>query len=365
MTARANPKRANSSLTCETLEQRQLLSSNIAAFAAAEVRAAARAGPLDQAPSLFIEPQAGRAPIIQAINAARSEIRLGICNLSDPQIGDALADAVARGVNVKVIVDQADYSQKPDERAELATLIGEGVSVHLSNPVFPQSFEKELVIDQRQVLIMTMCLIPTTFVDSRDYGLALNNPGIIREVTSVFDTDWAYSAPPGEATPAYNPTPALHAPNLIWGPTDVTSKLSQLIQSARRTINITSELLGDPYLEGQLIAAAHRGVQVRLITPLNPIGAPTNAPDIAFLTSEGVNVRLTIDQYPHPNALPYMHAKTIVVDGRTAYLGSIDLDTTEATQDRELGIEFRLPTLVRQLNAQFQSDWSMAEPSQA
>ena len=365
MGARAYRKGGNSSLTCETLEERQLLSANIPAFPAAEVRAVARADSPDKAPSLFIEPQAGRAPIIRAIDAARSEIRLGICNLSDPQIGDALAAAVARGVDVKVIVDQADYMQKPDERAELATLTGEGVSVHLSNPVFPQSFEKELVIDQRQVLIMTMCLIPTTFVDSRDYGLVLNNPGVIHEVTSVFGTDWAYSAPPGLATPPYNPTPALHAPNLIWGPTDATAKLSQLIQSARRTISITSELLGDPYLEGQLIAAAHRGVQVRLITPLNPIGAPSNVPDIAFLTSEGVNVRVTVDQYPPANALPYMHAKTMVVDGRIAYLGSIDLDTTEATQDRELGIEFRLPTLVRQLNAQFQSDWSMAESPRA
>jgi cardiolipin synthase A/B len=360
MAALTYRKRANLSLTCEMLEERQLLSANIPASPAAEVPAVARAGPLDKAPSLFIEPQAGRAPIIRAINAARSEIRLGICNLSDPQIGAALAAAVARGVNVKVIADQADYAQKPAEQAELTTLIGEGVSVHLSNPVFPQSFEKELVIDQRQVLIMTMCLIPTTFEDSRDYGLVLNNPGVIHEVTSVFDTDWAYSAPPGEATPAYNPTPALHVPNLIWGPTDATAKLSQLIQSARHTINITSELLGDPYLEGQLIAAAHRGVQVRLITPLNPIGAPTNTPDIAFLTSEGVNVRVTVDQYPPPGTLPYMHAKTMVVDGRIAYLGSIDLETTEATQDRELGIEFRLPALVRQMNAQFRSDWSLA-----
>jgi phosphatidylserine/phosphatidylglycerophosphate/cardiolipin synthase-like enzyme len=56
-----------------------------------------------------------------------------------------------------------------------------------------------------------------------------------------------------------------------------------------------------------------------------------------------------------------MHAKTIIVDRRNAYLGSIDLDTTEASQDRELGIEFRLSTLARQLNAQFQSDWQSAE----
>jgi cardiolipin synthase len=360
MSASAHRKRANSSLTFETLDVRQLLSANMPAFPAAEVRAVTGAGPLDKAPSLFIEPQAGRAPIIGAIDAARSQIRLGICNLSDPQIGDALAAAVARGVNVRVIADHADYMNKPEERAELATLSEEGVSVHLSNSVFPQSFEKELVIDQRQVLIMTMCLIPTTFVDSRDFGLVLNNPGIIRGVTSVFDTDWAYSAPPGDATPAYNPTPALYARSLIWGPTDATARLSQLIQSARRTINITSELLGDPYLEGQLIAAAHRGVQVHLITPLNPIGAATNAPDVAFLSSEGVNVRVTTLQYPPVNTLPYMHAKTMVVDGRIAYLGSIDLDTKEATQDRELGVEFRMPTLVRQLNAQFQSDWSMA-----
>jgi phosphatidylserine/phosphatidylglycerophosphate/cardiolipin synthase-like enzyme len=152
MAALACRKRVESRLNCETLEERRILSANIPASPAAEVRAFIRTGPLEKAPSLFIEPQAGRVPIIQAINAARSEIRLGICNLSNPQIGDALAAAVARGVNVEVIADQADYSQKPDEQAELTTLFGEGVSVHLSNSVFPQSFEKELVIDQRQVV---------------------------------------------------------------------------------------------------------------------------------------------------------------------------------------------------------------------
>ena len=76
-----------------------------------------------------------------------------------------------------------------------------------------------------------------------------------------------------------------------------------------------------------------------------------------LLTSQGVNVRVTPDQNP-PAAPPYMHAKTMIVDGRVAYLGSIDLDTTEATQDRELGIIFRQRPLVAQLSAQFQADWS-------
>ncbi len=150
--------------------------SALAQPAAPEVSGLVRAGPLPKAPSLFIEPQAGRAPILQAINSARSEIRLGICNISDPEIGNALGAAVARGVNVEVIVDQADYQAKPPEQAEVAQLLADHVSVHLSNSVFPQSFEKELVIDQRQIVIMTMCLIPQTFEDTRDYGLILANP---------------------------------------------------------------------------------------------------------------------------------------------------------------------------------------------
>jgi hypothetical protein len=56
MASPANRKRANSSRTCEALEQRQLLSVAMPFNPEAEVRALVRAGPLDQAPSLFIEP---------------------------------------------------------------------------------------------------------------------------------------------------------------------------------------------------------------------------------------------------------------------------------------------------------------------
>jgi len=357
MASVGNRTRVRLSPALEFLEDRRLLSS-LASARAAEVSRLARPGPPVQAPLLFTEPDAGRGPILRAINSARSTIRLGICNLSDPQIGDALAAAVARGVDVRVIVDQADYHAKPPEQQEVASLIARGVSVHLSNPVFPQSFEKELVIDRSRVLIMTMCLVPETFEDTRDYGLVLANPAVIREVTSVFDTDWAYSAPPGQPTPAYNPTPPLHVPDLIWGPTDATAKLSALIQSARRSIDATTELLDDPYLEGQLIDAAQRGVKVRLITPSLTRDGGSNVAQVEFLAGLGIDVRVTNGLTPAPGSMPYMHAKTMIVDGKSAYLGSIDLETDSATLDRELGIVFRLPPLVRKLKAQFDSDWN-------
>ena len=53
-----------------------------------------------------------------------------------------------------------------------------------------------------------------------------------------------------------------------------------------------------------------------------------------------------------------MHAKTMIVDGRLAYLGSIDLQTASTSDDRELGIMFRMPPLVARLSRQFRSDWA-------
>ena len=58
---------------------------------AAEVRGFGPA-PAPRSPSLFIEPDDGRAVILQAIASARRQIRIGICNLSDRIVGQALTE---------------------------------------------------------------------------------------------------------------------------------------------------------------------------------------------------------------------------------------------------------------------------------
>jgi phosphatidylserine/phosphatidylglycerophosphate/cardiolipin synthase-like enzyme len=356
--ARRNRRQGPAIDSCETLGSRQLLAAAVGALAA-EVQPLDRAAPPPKAPWLFMEPKAGRTPILDAIDSARHRIRLGICTFDDTTIGDALIAAAARGVNVRVIVDHAGYLTNSAEQGLVASLESAGVSVHLSNSIFVQSFEKDLVIDQRRVLIMTMCLEPDSFYDTTDDGIVLARRDIIGEVTRVFDTDWNHSAAPDVTAPPYNPTPPLRVPDLIWSPVNASARLTALIQKARHTIDATTEWLDDPYLESELIAAVQRGVRVRLILPLTPRNGSSNNAGIALLAENGVQVRVTIGQSPPPDA-PYMHAKTMIVDGRIAYLGSIDLQTDATSEDREPGITFQTPTLVARLGAQFRSDWSLA-----
>lgn len=341
----------------EPLDSRVLLTGASALAATTDT-----AGPaLSRRPFLFTEPDDGTGVIVRAIDSARHQIRLVICNLSDPAIGAALAAAEERGVNVRIIVDRNDEAANPAEQALLAELAAHGVKVHLSNPIFHQSFEKALVIDQRNVLIMTMCLVPVTFTETRDYGLVLSRKDIIGEVTRVFETDWSHSAPPGAPVAPVDPTPPLHVADLLWSPINSRAKLARLIQSARHSINATSEILGDPFLESDLIAAAQRGVDVRLIVPLSQRDTPNvNESSIVRLLAGGVDVHVT--NGPAPSAAnPYMHAKTMVVDGKRAYLGSIDLQASSTSDDRELGVLFRYPKIVAQLQHQFASDWANSQ----
>ena len=176
MKARRNRRRIHTFDSCEALEARQLLAAELPASPAAEVRPPDRPAPPPRAPWLFTEPTAGRQPILDAIASARHRIRLGICNFDDPIIGDALIAAAGRGVRVQVIVDRSVYLTNPAEQALVDRLTAAGVAVHLSNPIFQLSFEKDLVIDQRRVLIMTMCFEPAAFVDTTDDGLVLRAP---------------------------------------------------------------------------------------------------------------------------------------------------------------------------------------------
>jgi phosphatidylserine/phosphatidylglycerophosphate/cardiolipin synthase-like enzyme len=192
--------------------------------------------------SLVVLPEDGREIYFEAFGAARREIRIEICVLEDPLVLESLKEAIDRGVRVRVIVDNGKYEALPSEQANLATyLTGAGARLHLSNPIFPRSFPKIILIDERYALIGSACLDTTTFTQYRDYAYVSDEPGIIKDLSRLFENDWLHSANPGEPFPTYNPTPVITQPNLIVSPVNAAYRLVSFIQQAHRTLDVTSE----------------------------------------------------------------------------------------------------------------------------
>ncbi len=312
--------------------------------------------------SVAVLPEDGREIYFEAFDAARREIRIEICVLEDPLILQSLRQSIDRGVRVRVIVDRGKYEALSSEQANLAAyLTGAGAQLHLSNPIFPRSFPKVILIDERYVLIGSACLDTTTFAQYRDYAYVSDEPGIIKDLSRLFENDWRHSADPGQSFPRYNPTPVMTQPNLIVSPVNSAHRLVSFIQNARRTLDVTSELLGDPTLESELAAAAEKGVRVRLIAPERVNGATPDmqqlqVSSLTALKASGIDIHVT--RPPESSESPYMHARTAVADGRRAYLGSISLSPDSTTYNREVGLILGDKHVVERLQDQFEIDFN-------
>ena len=339
-----------------------LLLLDVASDVAAEPDARARAQAAGVRPgALTVLPEDGRELYLRAIDLARKTIKVEICVLEDPQILQRIQAALGRGVKVRVIVDRNKYDALAAERDNLAQyLTAAGGELHLSNPMFPRSFPKIILIDSYLAIYGSACLDQTTFAQYRDFAHTSTNFVILGELHRLFDNDWAHSAPVGQEPPPFNPTPRMLGLDLIVSPFNGAERLTRLYQSAEHTLDVYTELLGNRALESELAAAVARGVRVRLIAPISVNGGSPDVQDMQLasltaLAAAGVQVHVS---GPEESAdFPYMHARAAVVDGATAYVGSISLSPDSATLNREMGLIVRDAGLAQQLQTQFDSDY--------
>lgn len=78
----------------------------------------------------------------------------------------------------------------------------------------------------------------------------------------------------------------------------------------------------------------------------------------AALTAAGVRVAT----YPDTSGVLYIHAKTMVIDGTTAFVGSQNFSTSSLDYNRELGVITTDPAVVEPVSATLAGDFAGAAP---
>jgi len=154
--------------------------------------------------------------------------------------------------------------------------------------------------------------------------------------------------------------PTLTNPYLAWSPNNSEGKLINLIASAKKSIDLEVENLGNLEIQDALIEAAHKNIQVRVLVPLcdKNINPFHNIRFIQALEDEKIQTRVM----PSPSSAekPYMHSKMILVDGQAIYIGSINFSNNSIQKARELGIIFRNEPIAAQIAAIYNKDWNVA-----
>ncbi|HTE37933.1 MAG TPA: phospholipase D-like domain-containing protein, partial [Reyranella sp.] len=121
---------------------------------------------------------------------ARQSILVKMFTFTSATLLGALLDAAARGVAVRVMLNPKRSSGTRANDGVFDQLRAGGVTCAWTNPAFPVTHEKSMVIDDRLALIATFNFCDKYFTLTRDYGLVLDDEDIAAEVAACFEADW-------------------------------------------------------------------------------------------------------------------------------------------------------------------------------
>ena len=296
------------------------------------------------APSLLVMPDMGVSPILSAIQGAQKSIQLTMYMFTDydttGQLVQALIARAQAGVDVRVLIDPHPYvgpSHSDPSAAAVQALEQGGVKVEDSSPDFRYTHEKAMVIDGKTAYIMTCNFTNAAFSSNREYAVVDHDPTDVAEVSNIFRADWNRQD--------YTPSD----PNLVVSPTNSHQQLLDLIDSARHSIVVQCEVIGDQRIADALGARAQDGVDIKVM--LSRLGSKTDDRESQQLADEGIT---QVEFNRHIK----MHAKAIVVDGQRAYIGSENLSTNSLDHNRELGLITQDRSLVSHLMSVQNEDWN-------
>jgi cardiolipin synthase A/B len=307
--------------------------------------------------------------MLAAIDAAERSVALSSFIFADDPCGrafvDALARAVARGCEVRVLVDGIGtyYGWPPITRALREAGVRTARFLPLASGAGLAFFNlrnhrKLLVTDGRHAFtgginIRQRHVLATPSPGAtRDVHFRIEGP-LVGQLLDTFVEDWAFVTKEildGEAwRAASDPVGHSNARAVTDGPDDDIDVARHLlfgaVTGARTSIDIvTPYFLPDQPMITALAVAAMRGVRVRIILPRHGNIALVRWATPAMLWQV---LQPGCEVYFSP--APFDHAKMLVVDGAWSFVGSTNWDPRSLRLNFELDIEVFDPAFAARL----------------
>lgn len=296
------------------------------------------------------------------------------------KVMQSLAAAGKRGVKIRFLLDKKGVNISEPETLEqlrkipnlelrvldYSKLTGNGI-IHA----------KYLVVDRKTAFVGSQNFDWRAFTHIHETGLRITDPAMVEQIYAIFQKDWAAQGELAAGrqvalTALASPGVALRDVQLLASPYGMNpagvvnseAALPALLAEAQREIRI--QVLDyaplsygpngtRPYygvIDTALRSAATRGVKVKLLVS----NWNTEKPAIAYLKSLALvpNVEVKIVTLPQASTgfIPFarvIHSKTMVIDGKTAWIGTSNFAGGYFDKSRNLEVVLRNEKLAQRV----------------
>ena len=307
---------------------------------------------------------------------------------------EAIERAVKRGVKVRFLADSVFAPKYPDTLARLRNVGAQVRILDFGTRGGGVLHAKYFVVDGVEAFIGSQNFDWRSLAHIQEMGVQTTSPVIAGALLDILDTDWELAAgvpadtrvkrrPRAEVTTRSGEKLTLVASPRGWLPDEASwelPKLVALLDGAKRSIDLqvltykTKERDGSafPTLDDALRRAAARGVHVRLLVSdwSSKPGSDARAALEALGTQANAEVRVITIPPWSGGPIPFArvaHAKYLVVDRQSAWVGTSNWEGDYFTKSRNVGVIAEGGALPPRLDGVFDDGWSSsyAEPLSA
>jgi phosphatidylserine/phosphatidylglycerophosphate/cardiolipin synthase-like enzyme len=296
----------------------------------------------------LVMPDDGIGPVLDLIRSAQEILLIKQFSFDHPLLLQEVLGAHARGVLVRVMLNQKRADGRRDNDSTRQVLQDAGVSVRWTKPSYPITHEKTVVVDDQRALISTFNFTPKSFGQTRDYGVITPEIDQVADIIACFVADWRRAG--------FNPAPGT---GLFWSRQNSRRTMIEFLDSAKKTLDVQHPKLVDTTILERLLAARERGVSIRFLcggkSGISEYDLPDTLASLRLLQYAGIPIRKMTKPIR-------MHAKFILADGRQALMGSMNLCRDSFEYRREIGITLKKGAALERFRAVFEHDWAAARP---
>ena len=272
---------------------------------------------------LLTLPGDGIASLIKAVGKAKKSVEIVIFRFDHREMEAALANAAKRGIEVQALIASTNRGGEKGLRKLEMRLLAAGVGVVRTASDLVRYHGKMLIIDRRELCVLGFNFTHLDIDRSRSFGVVTSNRRLVQEAAKLFEAD----AKRQPYTPGCD--------KFIVSPVNARKQLSAFVKGAKKELLIYDPEVSDPSIVRILEERAKAGVAIKAIGRVTKRATKIEA--------RRIQTRL--------------HTRTIIRDGRDAFIGSQSLRHIELDARREVGVIFRDRKVVSALHKTFHEDW--------
>ncbi len=272
--------------------------------------------------------------IIDMIDNAETRVWVAVYTFTLPNMREALLRAKERWVDVRVILEKFPFWNTGINRETQAFFEANAISFHLSGEKqFAFMHAKYAIIDDKWIL-ETANWTRASFSSNREFFLVGTDDAIRDDIISLFENDfrwWIWTS---------------KDIRLLAGPTNARERLLLYVGDGLRTVDIYAPSFSDAGMLTKLAKLCYEGKSIRILLAQYDT-SEEQKPDYGTC----IEVR---------KMKKSLHAKAIIRDKASAFVGSFNYTQNSLERNREVGL-FISGEIAKSISESFEIDWKQSE----